>query len=190
MLAIAALVSFSALTFANHNPTPTATSIVPANGTTITDAATQITATFTFAGACEDTGDNRYLIVDAVATSGAIAQTSLTCSGEPATFTYIGQWTGYAAGEQTVTIRLQQGWAGNGCAQATPENCNHVRDGQVVATYEVDLGSPAAIPATKDDCKSGAWMTLEDSAGNGFKNQGDCVSFVATDGKNLGSVAP
>jgi hypothetical protein len=29
-----------------------------------------------------------------------------------------------------------------------------------------------------------------DTQGNGFKNQGDCVSFYATDGKNLGSVAP
>jgi hypothetical protein len=29
-----------------------------------------------------------------------------------------------------------------------------------------------------------------DTQGNSFKNQGDCVSFFATGGKNLGSVAP
>jgi hypothetical protein len=32
---------------------------------------------------------------------------------------------------------------------------------------------------TKDDCKNGGWQAL------GFKNQGDCASFVATGGKNL-----
>jgi hypothetical protein len=29
-----------------------------------------------------------------------------------------------------------------------------------------------------------------DNQGNSFKNQGDCVSYFATGGKNLGSVAP
>ncbi|OGI25781.1 MAG: hypothetical protein A3J76_00975 [Candidatus Moranbacteria bacterium RBG_13_45_13] len=34
----------------------------------------------------------------------------------------------------------------------------------------------------KDDCKKDGWKTNFDSI---FKNQGDCVSFVATNGKNL-----
>ena len=42
----------------------------------------------------------------------------------------------------------------------------------------------------KDDCKNGGWETMIDTAGNSFKNQGDCVSFFATKGKNLGAVAP
>ena len=46
------------------------------------------------------------------------------------------------------------------------------------------------VPTSKDDCKNGGWMDLYDSAGNMFKNQGDCVSYVATQGKNLGAVAP
>ena len=29
-----------------------------------------------------------------------------------------------------------------------------------------------------------------DNAGNSFKNQGDCVSYFATKGKNLGAVPP
>jgi hypothetical protein len=33
---------------------------------------------------------------------------------------------------------------------------------------------------TADDCKNGGWQTFA----NGFKNQGDCVSFVATGGRN------
>jgi choice-of-anchor C domain-containing protein len=43
---------------------------------------------------------------------------------------------------------------------------------------------------TKDDCKNGGWTTMMDVQGDGFKNQGDCVSYFATKGKNLGSVAP
>jgi choice-of-anchor C domain-containing protein len=43
---------------------------------------------------------------------------------------------------------------------------------------------------SKDDCKNGGWQTMIDTSGNSFKNQGDCVSFFATKGKNLGAVAP
>ena len=42
--------------------------------------------------------------------------------------------------------------------------------------------------AVKDDCKSGGWESMLDTSGNSFKNQGDCVSFFATKGKNLGAV--
>jgi hypothetical protein len=35
-------------------------------------------------------------------------------------------------------------------------------------------------PVSKDDCKKGGW----ESFGGAFKNQGDCVSYVATKGKN------
>jgi hypothetical protein len=43
---------------------------------------------------------------------------------------------------------------------------------------------------TLSDCKEGGWQTMIDNAGNSFKNQGDCVSYFATKGKNLGAVAP
>jgi hypothetical protein len=36
------------------------------------------------------------------------------------------------------------------------------------------------FPTSKDQCKNGAWRTY-----GVFKNEGDCVSFVATGGKNL-----
>jgi hypothetical protein len=36
-----------------------------------------------------------------------------------------------------------------------------------------------AVPTSKDQCKSGGWRNFP-----GFKNQGDCVSFVANGGKN------
>jgi Beta-propeller repeat len=35
------------------------------------------------------------------------------------------------------------------------------------------------LPTSKDQCKNGGWQTF-----GVFKNQGDCVSFVATKGKN------
>lgn len=36
------------------------------------------------------------------------------------------------------------------------------------------------VPGSKAECKDGGWMSF----GSLFKNQGDCVSFVATKGKN------
>jgi choice-of-anchor C domain-containing protein len=44
--------------------------------------------------------------------------------------------------------------------------------------------------AAGGNCKDGGWQTMFDAQGNGFKNQGDCVSYLATDGRNPGSVAP
>ncbi len=44
-----------------------------------------------------------------------------------------------------------------------------------------------SAPLTADACKNGGWRARTDSQGNSFKNQGDCVSFVATGGKNLGA---
>jgi hypothetical protein len=42
-------------------------------------------------------------------------------------------------------------------------------------------------PKDMDQCKKGGWQDLEDDEGNSFKNQGDCVSFFATGGKNKGA---
>jgi len=43
---------------------------------------------------------------------------------------------------------------------------------------------------TKSDCKQGGWQTMIDGVGNHFKNQGDCVSYFATGGKNVGALPP
>lgn len=45
-----------------------------------------------------------------------------------------------------------------------------------VAIYSCNLNKPT----NKDQCKNGGWQSY-----GVFKNQGDCVSFVATGGKNL-----
>jgi hypothetical protein len=44
---------------------------------------------------------------------------------------------------------------------------------------------PTTIPTNADQCKHGGWQGLTDANGTLFKNQGDCVSFVATGGANL-----
>jgi hypothetical protein len=44
---------------------------------------------------------------------------------------------------------------------------------------EQTLERPCQLPTKKDECKNGGWQTY-----GVFKNQGDCVSFVATGGKN------
>jgi hypothetical protein len=38
---------------------------------------------------------------------------------------------------------------------------------------------------TKGACKKGGWRLLTDASGTPFKNQGDCVSYVATNGRNV-----
>jgi hypothetical protein len=38
------------------------------------------------------------------------------------------------------------------------------------------------VPTSKDECKNGGWRDH-----SGFENQGDCVSLVATGGKNRAS---
>jgi hypothetical protein len=47
-----------------------------------------------------------------------------------------------------------------------------------VLSGDITVVDAPALPTAKDQCKNGGWQTF------GFKNQGDCVSFVATKGKN------
>lgn len=53
----------------------------------------------------------------------------------------------------------------------------------VTATVAVTT-TPNLVPTTANQCKGGGWQELTDNAGTSFKNQGDCVSFVATGGTN------
>ena len=59
----------------------------------------------------------------------------------------------------------------------------------VAATVELATPPPPPVPTdpvptSKDQCNDGGWQHLTDSTGAHFKNQGDCVSYVATDGGN------
>jgi uncharacterized repeat protein (TIGR01451 family) len=44
---------------------------------------------------------------------------------------------------------------------------------------------PSPLPTTRDQCKNSGWMDFVGSNGQRlFRNQGDCVSFVSTGGRN------
>ena len=47
------------------------------------------------------------------------------------------------------------------------------------------FGDPRCLPTRKEECKDGGWRTF-----GVFKNQGDCVSFVATRGRNQPNGTP
>jgi hypothetical protein len=53
-------------------------------------------------------------------------------------------------------------------------------DPNLQRTATVTLDVTPGLPTSKDQCKNGGWQNY----GGKFKNQGDCVSFVATGGKN------
>lgn len=49
-----------------------------------------------------------------------------------------------------------------------------------ISVNEAEVGSPTS-PTDKDACKNGGYKNFLQA----FKNQGDCVSYVATNGKNM-----
>jgi hypothetical protein len=52
-------------------------------------------------------------------------------------------------------------------------------DGDTVKSGDLTVHDAPPLPSSKDQCKNGGWRTF-----GVFKNQGGCVSFVATGGKN------
>lgn len=50
----------------------------------------------------------------------------------------------------------------------------------VIHTYTIS----AMMPMTKDACKKGGWESYTDDVGTPFRNQGACVSYVASLGKS------
>jgi hypothetical protein len=64
------------------------------------------------------------------------------------------------------------------CGLPGPQGCYLDNTGS--ATVVITFSSPMS----KDQCKRGGWQSLTDANGTPFKNQGDCVSYVATGGSN------
>lgn len=74
----------------------------------------------------------------------------------------------------------------DGVNEDAPDNCQFVAnadqkdvdgDGQGTACDSVEM------PKSEDECKDGGWREFHDGTSR-FKNQGDCVSWVATEGRN------
>ena len=59
--------------------------------------------------------------------------------------------------------------------------------GFITSPWNSASGGPCnggTVPTSKGDCMQGGWQHLVDLQTSPFKSQGDCVSFVATGGKN------
>jgi choice-of-anchor C domain-containing protein len=67
--------------------------------------------------------------------------------------------------------------------------CGPALDDVVVTEAVAPPPPPEPVPGDKADCRDDGWLTIVDRNGNGFKNQGDCVSYVASDGRNPGTSA-
>jgi hypothetical protein len=71
--------------------------------------------------------------------------------------------------------RLEVDLTSSGCP-AFPPASNAL---YYVYNGDIAIHDAIPVPTAKDQCKNGGWRTY-----GVFKNQGDCVSFVATGGKN------
>ena len=60
-------------------------------------------------------------------------------------------------------------------------NPSNLGNGFLVDGVSLSSSSSSGSPTNKDECKKGGWQTFDDPT---FKNQGDCVSFIATGGKD------
>ena len=67
----------------------------------------------------------------------------------------------------------------------SPTDCSEVVFPLASVEGQLVIVDAAPLPASKDQCKNGGWQNY-----GVFKNQGDCVSFVATGGKNSPGKAP
>jgi hypothetical protein len=54
----------------------------------------------------------------------------------------------------------------------------------VTGSFTIQVLDTIFVPRSTEDCKKGGWRYLTDDRGVPFKNQGDCVSYVATRGRN------
>ena len=143
----------------------------------------------------QQTGTIRFLLLDP---SGVVQWES-----DPVSVTSVGA----ASDTLSTPAKLQAGWqlgyytVGTGvipfdCASSTvatvewnSDNAGLPAVGTPLTPVAPSTGCPfgngrtysmgADILASKDQCKDGGWASW-----GVFKNQGDCVSFVATDGKN------
>lgn len=97
--------------------------------------------------------------------------------------TFYDTWAHFVAayGDDVITgIQLvtDGGWAVTGGTQTV--QVDNVRINNTTYTFE------DVVASDKERCKNGGWQDFTSSPGP-FKNQGDCVSYFASGGKNKGS---
>ena len=102
-----------------------------------------------------------------------------TCAGPGVPSSLNPPLTGGAATSDTYspgagTYRVIAVYSGDANYAPTSGACNDPNE-----TVVVEAPPPPPTPTTREQCMNGGWRTY-----GVFKNQGDCVSFVATKGKN------
>lgn len=100
--------------------------------------------------------------------SGQVCASSFASGGS---YTFTGTYT------ITGGTGIYSGASGSG----TVNTYEAVQGGPITGSEDGTINTP---PSSKDSCKDGGWMTFSNPS---FKNQGDCVSFVATNGRNPGN---
>ncbi len=77
--------------------------------------------------------------------------------------------------------RLDGNQPGSGSFTFSIDQADHMWEAFASTQYDAYYsgGLSPALPTSADQCKKGGWQTF-----GVFKNQGDCVSYVATGGKN------
>jgi hypothetical protein len=98
--------------------------------------------------------------------------------------TFYDTWGSALAKYGTLTVSGIQlvadgGWAMAGGAQTV--QVDNVMINSTLFTFEQEV-----VPSDKEKCKNGGWKTMTTAPGP-FKNQGDCVSYFATGGRNKGN---
>ena len=88
------------------------------------------------------------------------------------------------AGTATIAYTGDCTNAGNTC-QATATFSGNGNFLSSSASTSIVIKLPVATSG--EQCKKGGWQFVTDDLGNLFKNQGDCVSYVATNGRNKGA---
>jgi hypothetical protein len=109
----------------------------------------------------------------AVVALHATVAASFTCTDEPG-------GSGVASCVGTVAVGAPIDTTSPGVHAFTVVGIDHAGNSMSV-THQYTVKQ---VAATSDDCKQGGWQQVVDTAFRPFKNQGDCVSFVATKGKN------
>ena len=66
-----------------------------------------------------------------------------------------------------------------------PTDCSPLNSLEPITFGNIVVVDAVPLPTRTDQCKNGGWRTY-----GVFKNQGDCVSFVATGGKNPPAGSP
>ena len=96
--------------------------------------------------------------------------------------------------ENAVVIDAECNWWGSASGPTTASNPGGTGDDvSANVDYQPWLVAPAPggacsgganPPPSKAACKNRGWMDYTDDAGRRFRDQGDCVSYVKTDGRN------